>query len=890
MFRSFKAQLILSLTIIILLFIGQEYVSNQSQKILTIGLNSNQRMAEGIVQVKGLEKDVLDLQRNVLVYKDSLSPSALKRFHDIMISVNDELDVTLLFIKQNQIDAEQEVALQSMKNHLLDYQENFESVVLLISQKNTLFNVTMQKRFNDIRSQITDIASKRAKGQAVSMKDKDFAELNRVFSTLKLTAHKYFFLADAENIMTFQDTYELLYRVANNINQPNLLASIEAINNDFILLTQITRNYNYLVNVVMSGSANEFLYLAKNLSENVLKHINQSNLNLNAIVKESIMQGDIMFILGIFLTSMITFYILIRLIIPIQKVTRVFDTLASNKELNEDLAVDRQDEIGQLMTSANIFQLKNKQTNELLKESQRLNDQLEESKLKAEKATRSKSVFLANMSHEIRTPMNGIIGLVDLLSLKPLKNEDREYIDKIKHSSKILMSVINDILDFSKIEAGKINIENIPFDPSLTIENVIEAIEVKAGEKNIPIRCFISPDLPYQITGDPVRLSQILLNLGNNAVKFTQTGAITFTAQVHKSAYNNFKLKVCVKDTGIGISKEQQKLIFKDFTQADDSTNRNFGGTGLGLSISKQLCELMNGKISVSSKPNEGSSFCVSIPFTLVQKNQVTKSAFINHHAFIWNIGAEVTTVEDNFSPYFDHQTIVETPSQSFVDRQWAKNDAVIININDTLSAPQIEMINALLQKNVNLGFCCDPYALSARSALTPFKAHAIIYHPLLPNKLKRFHQSLFNINSDDEAQNTQINSRDESAHYKGHVLIVEDNAINQVVIGKVLKSFGLSYDVAEDGQQAVTKVQNSPDYDLIFMDVQMPIMDGYEASREIRKAGLTKIPICGLSANAMKSDIESGIAAGMNDYITKPLERSEVELVLSKYLIEITH
>ena len=300
MFRSLKAQLIFSLTLIIFLFIGQQYVSYQSQNLLVTGITSNQKVAEGVIQVKILEKDVLNLQRNVLIYKETQATSVLKRLDDIMISVNTKLDMTTALIKKNNIGTNQEDTIESMRNHLKDYRENFDSVVLLINKKSELFNVkivTQLSHIKKISSEGSDaITSKKIGNQKYESNNK----LNALTSELQLAAYQYLLLPNAENITHFQETSEKLKSVVMPLNIPELKKKLATLSSDFRLLTQVTRNYNYLVNVVMSGAANEFLYLAKSLSEGVLQHLNSSNSDLNTIVDESIFRGSIMFVFRYF--------------------------------------------------------------------------------------------------------------------------------------------------------------------------------------------------------------------------------------------------------------------------------------------------------------------------------------------------------------------------------------------------------------------------------------------------------------------------------------------------------------------------------------------------------------------------------------------------------------
>jgi len=613
MFRSLKAQLILSLTLIVFLFIGQQYVSYQSQSLLVIGLASNQKIAEGVIQVKVLETDVLNLQRNVLIYKETQSSSVLKRLNDIMVSVNNKLDMTTTLIKKNQIGSNQEITIDSMRNHLKDYRENFDSVVLLINKKRDLFNEKITIRLSHMKKISSEVSGDVTLKQFDSPTNKSNRKLDALTSELQLAAYQYFLLPTAENMTHFQETSENLESVAISLNLAELNSNLSELTADFRLLTQVIRNYNYLVNVVMSGTANEFLYLAKSLSEVVLKHLNSSNSDLNTIVDEAIFRGSIMFILGIFLTSVITLYVLKRLIFPIQKVTRVFDILASNKELHEQLDVNRSDEIGQLMKSATIFQQKNQQTNTLLIESQQLNQQLALSQQKAEKATQTKSMFLANMSHEIRTPMNGVVGMLSLLSNTSLTDEQREYISLVNSSSESLLTLINSILDYSKIESGKLEIENIHFNLTDVINEVIIMMGALAENKSLMLKIKSIHLSQKTVIGDPTRLKQILINLISNAIKFTEKGCIELEVRLGEISKEKLNFSCKVSDSGIGLSDEQQENIFSPFSQADNSTTRKYGGTGLGLTIVKQLCELMGGDIKISSTINKGSCFSFNL-------------------------------------------------------------------------------------------------------------------------------------------------------------------------------------------------------------------------------------------------------------------------------------
>jgi len=885
MFNSLKTQFFIAFTFILMLSLGQQYLAFDSQKSLTTGLSDTQYIAQKVILVKTLEKDVLDLQRNVLIYQENNSQSILKRFQVIMASINEKLIVIKAFVKTNNI--EQLPAIESMQQHLISYQNDFDFVVLTLNQKNNVLNHVLREKFTLIEQALNKEINAI---QQTDIQIKNYTAILSLVNQLQLSVYKYSLSPTSDNIKEFNAIYKKITTTLQTNTPINITTTLQDLSRNFVKLTQISRNYYYLVNVVMSGSANEFLYLTKNLSEIVLQHLEQNNNHLNTTVNKSIYRGNAMFLIGLVSLTIILAFVVKRLLFPIQRVTTVFDILASNKELKEELHSSRVDEIGQLIRSANIFKNKNIQTNALLLESQKLNQELSIEREKAEKATQAKSTFLANMSHEIRTPMNGIIGLVELLSLKKLPKEEQEYLTKITYSTHILMSVINDILDFSKIEAGKLKIERIAFAPITVFENVLEATTVKATEKNVNVRCYIPPDLPETLIGDPVRLSQILLNLGNNAVKFTDSGYIELHVSWEKLKDNeSVSVTVSITDTGIGISEKQQQSIFQDFTQADDSTSRHYGGTGLGLSISKQLSTLMNGHISLTSIENVGSTFSVNIPFSCEGFTYDSNYLFKQDTTlYFLNLDKEASVNTDIFTFYFAKVRVLNEAYFLNDENHWNPKNTLLINVNKTLSKQNKSIISTLLLKGANVGFCTQTRSRNIRDEIIALGGMHIIYQPLLPSRLHKFFTAL---NPELLAQKQQSEAKNALTNvvpkYNGHVLLVEDNAINQLVASKVLKAFGLTYDIAEDGEQAYLKVKNFPHYDLVFMDIQMPVLDGYQSTEKIRNEGLTDIIICGLSANAMQSDIEKSIAAGMNEYLTKPLNRKAMQHVLDKYLVK---
>ncbi len=432
-----------------------------------------------------------------------------------------------------------------------------------------------------------------------------------------------------------------------------------------------------------------------------------------------------------------------------------------NLDLNEDnelkeLEIAFNDMLERLFNSHSLLQtlsenLENKVQERTL--------ELQKSQQKAEAATQSKSNFLANMSHEIRTPMNGIIGMSHLALQTSLNNKQKNYLQKIDYSAKSLLGIINDILDFSKIEAGKLQIEKIDFELSETVDSVIDLISFKAHEKDLNLSVDYNKKMGKIFYGDSLRISQVLINLISNAIKFTPSGEVKL--YIYKIENSKFKNRMCfeISDTGIGLTPEQQSKLFQSFSQANESTTRKYGGTGLGLTICKQLVELMNGKIWIESEAGKGSTFIFEIE--LIEKQETS-----------------------------------------------LYNDQKIIDIDlDIKNIPSRE------------------------------------------------------------------------------ILLVEDDRINQEIVLGLLEATNLNIDIANNGQEAINKFTNK-EYSLILMDIQMPIMDGYEATKFIRAMN-PDIPIIALTANVMKEDIEKIQSIGMNEYLNKPIDVEKLYKTLLRFISE---
>ncbi len=522
------------------------------------------------------------------------------------------------------------------------------------------------------------------------------------------------------------------------------------------------------------------------------------------------------------------------------------------------------------------------------------NIELDMARKDAEKASKVKSDFLANMSHEIRTPLNGIVGFINLLLKTKLDHRQQDYLNTIKTSSSNLLSIINDILDFSKIEAGKLKLDHTRFDIRECIEETLTLMAANAHQKNIELTHIVYSDIPQFVFGDPLRLRQILTNLINNAIKFTHQGSIVVRAMLDKDSYDTSKICISVTDTGIGIKKEKQKGLFEAFKQADSTTTRKFGGTGLGLAISKRLVNKMGGEIGIDSEEGKGATFWFTF---VVNKDQTANMTQLELHTLkdvqillseahpvtrasvshiLSNWGAEVTSIEG--------LTVEELPT-------YLQQGIQLILLGEQELISRLDQLTNILelanQNNCAIGILANTTSQADYNKLFSEYKCFFIAKPIRTEKLYQACCSALEIdpmvNEYNQVEIKQHNINEDSHNIS--ILAVDDNEANLKLVSALLEEIHLTPYQAGSGEQAI-QLCKEIEFDLIFMDIQMPNMDGIEVTKILRtEANLNKkTPIIALTAHSIAAEKQLVINAGMNDCLLKPLKEEEMHKVLHKW------
>ncbi|MDC9527254.1 ATP-binding protein [Pseudoalteromonas sp. Angola-30] len=880
--RSIKSKIIIALCVLITLLILQSYLFNYSQKSLFELQNAQHKALLQSESVTRLENDVISLQSQAIAYLDHANSNTIEKFNMHLNAAKRDLDTLSTYL--NEYDENYQNNIKRLNEYLNNYQDTFNRVVVNRTKREQLYITQFKQPIEALKAQLNELEK-----NTQTSKQSVIVNILLTISNIEQATTNYLHKPNYDEAQNVQDNLAHLNTLLASIETANvnLLNNTDELEQAYSQLVILTRSYTFSINVVLTGIENELLYLAEKIRDVEKQKLTQTEQQLRDHVLKSTEMANLFAALITVIIIVITFFIFNSVIKPIAKLTKLLNDMSNEKQVTLNGNTHHQSEINSVITAANALYLKNKQTKALLAQTQALNTKMElmnkeltVAMTQAKNANQAKGDFVANMSHELRTPMNGILGMLQLLQSSALPAKQKHYADKAFSSAQNLLQILNNVLDFSKLESDKVKLESIPFTLHTVVSNVKNLFSVNAKQKGLRLNFVLHVDAGLELLGDPLYLSQIINNCVGNALKFTERGEITLSIEATTQDKQNIQLRFGIKDTGIGMTPEQTESIFDSFYQGDSSTTRKYGGTGLGLTICKQLTKLLGGEIQVRSTPHVGSEFYFTLPFKMTNQETLKKHALL-----ISPDKKQINSLTKLLSNADITTEVTQEPLRAIAKISQPNNPFSIV-------------LMALLQAELKDNFILQQLYLQKQRNKHKLLLILLISDQEQPQAVPDSeHIDIITIgNSHPESQlmrllladSTNLPTSDSYPQYTGYTaLVVDDNPINQEIIEALLSKMNMTVVLANNGKEALECVDKH-EVDIIFMDIQMPVMDGLEATRILRQRGYIT-PIIAITAAAFSNDKKAAIRAGMDDYLVKPLLFGALYETIEKH-IKKTH